>query len=561
MKPVKLRFMMLPIARLYRPTLIVLGLLAGACSTQSAAPVIFDQAASTQIFAEHVKALAADRMEGRSPSSVGEARTLEYLQGVYKSIGLEPVEGSYLQRVPLVAVTATNISDLQISNETTTLDLEFGRDMMVWTKQLVSQSALDASEIVFAGYGIVAPEHGWNDYADLDVKGKTVMVLVNDPGFATQDPAIFNGNSMTYYGRWTYKYEEAARQGASGVLIIHETAAAGYPWQVVTGSWAGEQFDLVAADKNLSRAAVEGWISQRAAERVLESVGLEFKTLRAAAAQRGFRGQSLSLAANVNFDNTVRESESYNVVGVLQGTTHGDEYHIYTAHWDHLGMAPAGEDRVFNGAQDNAAGVAMMLTIAEALASQPQPERSVVFLAVTAEESGLLGSAWYGANPLFPLEKTASAINLDAPLMLGPTRDVSVVGFGSSDLEAMLEPYVQAQGRVLAQEPTPEKGFFYRSDHFNFSKRGVPVLYAKSGTDHREKGKAYGDEWNRLWVAQRYHKVADEFDPNWDLRGVGEDMELFFRLGLEIVNSRRWPAWNDGNEFKAIREATSAARQ
>ena len=293
---------------------------------------------------------------------------------------------------------------------------------MRWSgpSKLVSHSQLADSELVFVGYGIVAPEHDWNDYQGLDVTGKTVVVLVNDPGFATQDDALFNGNAMTYYGRWTYKYEEAARQGAAGVLIVHETEAAGYPWQVVTGSWAGEQFDLVAPDKNLSRADVEGWVSQRAAERLFERAGKDYAAVRDAASRPGFRAMALPLTASVAFTNTIRTSESNNVVGYLRGSERPGETVVYTAHWDHLGLAPDGEDRVFNGAQDNAAGVAAMLAIAEAMADDRPPQRSVAFVAVTAEESGLLGSAWYGENPVFPLETTVAAINIDAPLLARP---------------------------------------------------------------------------------------------------------------------------------------------
>ncbi len=548
------------IASLYKVVLFATAVFTAGCAVSPTSETEFDLSTATASFDAHVKALADDRMEGRSPSSVGESRTLEYLTDAYTAMGLEPVGDSFLQPVPLVAVTAQDITDLEIAGADDALIFEYGREMMVWTKQLVSRSQLDMSEIVFVGYGIVAPEHGWNDYAGIDVEGKTVMVLVNDPGFATQDPAVFNGNAMTYYGRWTYKYEEAARQGATGVLIVHETEAAGYPWQVVTGSWAGEQFDLIAADKNLSRSEVEGWVSQRAAEKILALGGQNYQTLRDAASQPGFAAVPVPLTATVAFNNTVRESESNNVAGILRGTTHPDETIIFSSHWDHLGLAPSGADRVFNGAQDNAAGVAMMLAIGEALARGERPERSILLLAVTAEESGLLGSAWYGENPLVPLETSVANINLDAPRLLGPSTDVSVVGFGNSELDSLLAPYVEAQGRVLVQEPTPEKGFFYRSDHFNFAKRGVPALYAKSGLDHRELGEEFGAGWEQQWVAQRYHKVGDEYDPDWDLRGVAEDMEVFFELTEQLANSRLWPEWTPGNEFRAAREESREAR-
>lgn len=550
------------IRKTYRRIILVCVLIsAGACSTVSREETrVFDREAATAGFREYVRTLADDRFEGRSPSSLGEARTLEYLSDVYRKLGLSAPSGSYLQKVPLVSVSATNVSDLVITSPDSEQRFVTGREAVVWTKQLTSSSQLSESPLVFAGYGIVAPEYQWDDYAEIDVRGKTVVVLVNDPGFASQDDALFNGNAMTYYGRWTYKFEEAARQGAAGLLIVHQTEAAGYPWQVVTGSWEGEQFDLVAADKNMSRAPVEGWISQRVAEKIFALSGREYSVERDAAARPGYRAIELDAKASVSFSNTIRESESNNVLGYIEGSLYPDETVIFTAHWDHLGMASTGDDRVFNGAQDNAAGIAAMLAIAAAMADGPAPERSVAFLAVTAEESGLLGSAWYGANPVFPLETTVAAINLDAPSLLGPTRDVSVVGFGSSQLEDLLRPYVLAQDRILAREPTPEKGFFYRSDHFNFSKRGVPVLYAKSGIDHREFGSDYGIEWNRIWVAERYHKVKDEYDPNWDLRGVAEDMELFFSLGIQLANSRLWPQWYEGNEFKRIRDESDLLR-
>ncbi len=550
-----------PIDKSYSRYLALLPLFLITACASNAGPNQNHSLALEAPFRERVQALSADRMEGRSPSSLGEARTVAYLTEEYRRIGLQPANGqSFSQPVPLVSVTAENITPLEINGPDSSKSLAFGEDMMVWTKRLTSKIELSGSELVFAGYGIVAPEHDWNDYAGLDVKGKTVVVLVNDPGFATQDSDVFNGNTMTYYGRWTYKYEEAAKQGASGILIVHETAAAGYPWQVVTGGWTGEQFDLVAADKNMSRVRVEGWLSQDAATEVFAMAGQSYADLRDAAKVPGFKAVPLGLDAAVSFTNSIRQSESQNVVGYLPGSERPDEYIVYSAHWDHLGLAPEGEDRIFNGAKDNAAGTAMMLGIAEEFAKGKRPERSVVFLAVTAEESGLLGSAWYGSNPLFPLEKTVANINIDAPTLIGPTNDVVLVGKGSSELEDILEKLAKEQDRVLVQEPTPEKGFFYRSDHFNFSKRGVPVIYAKGGTDHREKGSEYGLAWDREYVSQRYHKVSDEYDPNWDLRGLVEDLQLLHRLGSKLANSKGWPNWYKGNEFRAIRDASSDQR-
>ncbi|MEL7537488.1 MAG: M28 family metallopeptidase [Pseudomonadota bacterium] len=535
-------------------------------------PTALDYDAIEATFRERVATLSADDMEGRSPASPGEERAVAYLVETYKEAGLTSPPGlDYVQEVPLVGVTPSEASALSIRAATGSLEFEFGRDAMFWSKRLVEQNAIADSPLVYVGYGIVAPEYQWNDYEGLDVQGKTVVVLVNDPGFATRDDDLFNGYAMTYYGRWTYKYEEAARQGAAGAIIVHESEAAGYPWQVVAGSWNGEQFDLVAADRNMGRANIEGWISRGAAQQLFELAGMRYEDMRDKAAQRDFSPVALDLTASASVRSDIAESKSLNVIGYIPGSRYPDEYIVYSAHWDHLGMRPATElnlanpdetDRIFNGAKDNASGVAMMLGIADVFGAQSTPpERSIVFLAVTAEESGLLGSAWYGESPVFPLEKTAANLNLDSPTLLGPTSDITVIGFGSSELETILARHAAAQGRALVQEPTPEKGFFYRSDHFNFSKRGVPALYAKGGIEHREQGAQFGAAWEADYIANRYHKVADEYDENWDIRGVIEDLELYYRVGAELAFSRDWPAWNDGNEFKAIREASAAARR
>lgn len=514
-------------------------------------------------FAAHVRTLASDEFGGRAPGSEGEARTVAYLEKQFRAIGLAPANGdSYRQEVPLVSITAENVSPLTVRRGEDALELRYGEDMMVWTKRVVEGVGLEDSELVFVGYGIVAPEYEWDDYRGLDVAGKTVVILVNDPGFATQDETLFNGNAMTYYGRWTYKYEEAARQGAAAALIVHETEAAGYPWLVVSGSWSGEQFDLVTADGNMGRVEVEGWLSEAAATRLLAAAGQDYAALRARAAQRDFEALPLGLGAAVSFDNTLSKSDSYNVAGVLRGRERPEETVIYGAHWDHLGVARSMlEDRIYNGATDNASGIAALLEIAQAFAAlEPAPARSVVFLAFTAEESGLLGSAWYASHPLFPLAETVANINMDAMTLLGPTEDVTVIGYGNSELERYLERAAAAQGRRLEPEPTPEKGFFYRSDHFNFAKRGVPALYAKGGVVHRERGRDYGLAWNRDYVESRYHKVSDEYDPQWDLRGVVEDMQMLYRVGRELAQGEDWPNWHARNEFRAARDASAAAR-
>jgi len=515
-------------------------------------------------FAKHVQVLAADEFEGRAPGGEGERKTLEYLTAEFRAAGLQPANGdSYLQGVPLVSITAEEVTPLEITGAEETLAFRYQQDMMVWTKRFREAESLADSDMVFVGYGIVAPEYDWNDYEGLDVAGKTVVILVNDPGFATGDPALFNGNAMTYYGRWTYKYEEAARQGAAGALIVHETEAAGYPWLVVSGSWSGEQFDLDLGDAAPPRVAVEGWLTGEAARSVFAAAGVDFDAAVSAAASRDFAARPLGLQASVAVTNSLSSMESANVVGVLPGRAHADEYIVYTAHWDHLGLARSVlEDRTYNGAVDNATGVAGMLEIAQAFAAMdPGPQRSVVFLAVTAEESGLLGSDWYASLPLFPLERTVANINIDAMSLVGPSHDVTVIGYGNSALDEYAARAAQAQGRHLEREPTPEKGFFYRSDHFNFAKRGVPALYLRGGVDHREKGREYGLAYNSAWISERYHKVSDEYSEDWDLRGVIEDTRLLFEVGRDLADTRDWPNWAEGNEFRAARDESAAARQ
>ncbi len=515
-------------------------------------------------FAEHVQVLASDGFQGRAPGGEGERNTVDYLTAEFRAAGLQPANGdSYLQGVPLVSVTAEEVAPLTIEGGKESLTFRYQQDMMVWTKRYRESASLTDSDMVYVGYGIVAPEYNWNDYEGLDVEGRTVVILVNDPGFATGDTELFNGRAMTYYGRWTYKYEEAARQGAAGALIIHETQAAGYPWLVVSGSWSGEQFDLDLGDAAPPRVAIEGWLTDEAARSVFAAAGVDFDEAVSAAAGRDFEAQPLGLQASVAVTNSLSSMESANIVGMLAGTEHPDEYIVYTAHWDHLGVARSVlQDRIYNGAVDNATGVAGMLEIAEAFsAMEPGPERSIVFLAVTAEESGLLGSDWYASHPLFPLARTVANINLDAMSLVGPSHDVTVIGYGNSELDAYAARAAEAQGRHLEPEPTPEKGFFYRSDHFNFAKRGVPALYLRGGVDHREKGREYGLAYNSAWVSEHYHKVSDEYSEDWDLRGVLEDVELLFGVGRALAGTRDWPNWAEGNEFRATRDASASVRE
>ena len=526
-------------------------------------------APSTVTFAEtpyrsHVERLASDEFEGRAPRTPGERRTVEYLEQQFRAAGLEPgVGGGYLQEVPLVEIATHADPTMELEGRSGSLSLRYGDEMVVWTRRPVPESRLRDTEVVFAGYGIVAPEYDWNDYAGLDVRGKIVLVLVNDPGYATQDPALFTGNAMTYYGRWTYKFEEAVRQGAAGLFVIHETRPAAYPWDVVRNGAAKPQFDLRLEDAASRRLALEGWVTHEAAARLLALAGQDYETLKQAAAKRGFRAPALGLTASVGVRNDVTYGTSCNVVGRVPGQERPAEHFVYTAHWDHLGTLPdasADADRIFNGAADNATGVAALIEIGRAFAAaRPRPQRSLLFVAVTLEESGLLGSEYFAANPPVPVAQMVGGLNMDNLAPIGPARDVTVLGYDASELQDYLARAAARQGRVLAREPTPEKGLFYRSDHFNLAKRGVPMLYPKSGVDSVANGADLGRAWLDDYVANRYHKPSDEYDPGWDVRGTLEDLALYYDVGLALANSDDWPNWRAGNEFRAIRDASRPA--
>ncbi|RMH15902.1 MAG: M28 family peptidase [Gemmatimonadetes bacterium] len=511
-----------------------------------------------------IRTLSSDAFEGRGPASPGEEKTVEFLVDQFRDIGLEPANGdAYTQEVPLVSITVEGRPALRFGGAGGASELAWGTDFVAWTKRVQEHVSLDDSELVFVGYGIVAPEYGWNDYEGLDVRGKTVVMLVNDPGFATQDPDLFNGNAMTYYGRWTYKYEEAARQGAAGALIVHETAPAGYPWAVVQGSWTGPQFGLESEDGNASRVAVEGWITGERARELFAMAGEDFDALQQAAARPGFRARPLPVRASVELDNHIERSVSRNVVGMLPGSERPDEAILFMAHWDHLGRTSDDvPDPIFNGAFDNATGTAGLLELARAFASLPErPARSLLFVAVTAEEQGLLGSAYYAEHPLVPTHKTVAAINMDGLNVLGPMRDVTVIGLGNSELDRYLLEAAQEQGRVLTPDPEPEKGFYYRSDHFSLAKVGIPSLYLEGGTDHVEHGREWTTQQKDDYTLNRYHKPSDEYDPSWDLRGAVQDLELLYRVAFTLANGDAWPEWAEGNEFRAIREADLAAHR
>ena len=512
---------------------------------------------------EHIAVLASDEFEGRAPATPGEELTVNYLREQFMKLGVAPGNGdSYFQPVEVTEITAAGAPELIIQGSDYAASFSYADQQVVGSQQQVPFVTVQGSDLVFVGYGIVAPERSWNDYANIDVTDKTVIILVNDPGYATQDPAVFNGNAMTYYGRWTYKYEEAARQGAAAAIIVHETGPAGYGWEVVNNSWTGPQIGLTAANLNGNRAEIEGWITQETAEAVFDGAGLSYAELKQAAAQPGFTAVPMAdLTLNVSIENSVRTSLSQNVLAAIPGTTRPEETIIYTAHWDHLGIDPTLEgDQIYNGASDNATGTAGLLALAQLHTQAPAPERTVVFLAVTAEESGLLGSQWYAQHPVYPIAGTVANINMDNMNTVGRTRDVVVVGARSSELEDYLADAAGRQGRYIQSEPNPERGYYYRSDHFNFAKVGVPALYAESGEDNVEFGRDYGAAQAQDYTDNRYHQPGDEYRASWDLSGAAEDLRLYFDIGQRLANEQTFPEWYDGNEFKAIRDASSARR-
>lgn len=512
---------------------------------------------------EKIRVLASDEFEGRAPSSPGEVKTVNYLRDEMKSYGLEPGnDGSYFQEVPLVDIEASADQSLRISGgDGDDVSLVFADDYVAGTLRVTPEITITDSELVFVGYGIVAPEYDWNDYAGLDMTGKTAVILVNDPGYATRNEELFTGFAMTYYGRWTYKYEEAMRQGADAALIIHQTGPAGYPWSVVRGGWTGKNFSLESADGNMSRAKVEGWLSEGAAQRLFAKAGLDMAALIDAAKDHGFEPVPMGLTGSVSFSNSINHSLSKNVIGMVRGSEMPDEAFLYMAHWDHFGIGEMIDgDNIYNGALDNASGTAALLELAEAYASMPvAPKRSMVFIAVTAEEQGLLGSQHYGENPTFPLHKIIGGLNMDGLNLFGPTNDIGITGFGLSELDKNVERAAAAQGRVTSPDPDVEKGYYYRSDHFNLAKVGVPMVYPGNGIDHVEHGAEYGQAQADDYVANRYHKPTDEYDPNWDLSGGEQDVRLYFMVGEDVANGDIWPNWNEGTEFRAIRDQVMQA--
>ena len=530
----------------------------------SALPEITVPELSEATMKDVTRELSLDSYEGRAPGSAGEEKTVAYLIARFKKAGLEPGNGtSWTQDVPLVEITAKNVSALSVADKAgKAMSFAYGSEFVVGSYRETPKTTVDQSEMVFVGHGIVAPEKGWNDYAGVDVKGKTVVVMVNDPDFDTASlDGPFGGKAMTYYGRWTYKYEEAAKQGAAAVLIIHDDAPAAYGWNVVNSSWTGPQFLAQSKDGGKSQTLANGWIQKGVAKEIFTAAGQDLDKQMAAAKQKGFKAVPLGLTASMTFDNEISRKNSKNIVGILKGTKRPDEYVLYTAHWDHLGICtPVDGDEICNGAIDNATGTAALVALAEGFTKAGAPDRSVVFLAVTAEESGLLGSKYYAENPVFPLGQTVGGVNMDAFSMAGPAKNLTVVGKGKSQLDAYLDAAAKAEGRTPENEPTPEKGFYYRSDHFSFAKLGVPMVYFEGGDDLVTGGKEAAKKIAEDYEKNAYHSPKDEFKDDWDWSGVMADLRLYYRVGRMLAMTDAWPNWNDGDEFRAIRDKSRSGK-
>jgi Zn-dependent M28 family amino/carboxypeptidase len=516
---------------------------------------------------ENIKVLSSDEYQGRAPATRGETLATGYIEGQFKKVGLKPgnPDGTYFQKVPMVGIKVDPSAQLVFTDYASGkhATLKFADDFVAWTKRVQPAISVEA-DMVFVGYGVVAPEYHWDDFKGLNVKGRILVVLINDPPVpdphdpSKLDEKMFKGKAMTYYGRWTYKFEEAAAKGALGCLIVHQTGPAGYPWGVVRNSNTGEQFTLVTADKGMSRCAVEGWITFEKAKELFALAGKDFDALEKSAASREFHPVDLKVKASLGLHNTIRTINSKNVVGKVVGADPNlrDEYVIYTAHWDHLGIGPVvNGDKIYHGAADNASGVAGLVELADAFTHvQPPPRRSILFLSVTAEEKGLLGSQYYAEHPLYPLSKTLADINMDVLNMLGRTKDIEIIGMGQSTLEDVLKAAAAEQGREVTPDAEPEKGFYYRSDHFNFAKVGVPALDTHSGVEYLGKPEGYGLQMRHQYTSEDYHKPSDKIKPYWDASGTVEDLRLLGEVGYQVANGKTFPAWKAGSEFKAKRK-------
>lgn len=537
--------------RYFPLTVLASAILAGCASTSITSSDVEKayQSINAEQLAEHIKVLASDEFGGRAPSSKGEELTLAYLTEQFKALGFEPGNGdSFLQEVPLVSLEADSNMVLSIGGK----DYQYKKDMVMGSSRISAKQSIKDSELVFVGYGVNAPEYNWNDYEGLDVKGKTVVMLVNDPGFATKNLDLFTGDAMTYYGRWTYKYEEASRQGAAGAIIIHETAPASYPWSVVENSWSGEQFGFQKENNNMDRVAVEGWVTTDVAKELFTKAGLDFDTMKANAAKGAYHVDMGDLTASVEVNNTIKKSISYNFIATLPGSEKPNEHIIYSAHWDHLGTDKTRKgDQIYNGAHDNATGTAGLIEVAEAFATLPEhPSRSMTFLAVTAEEQGLLGSKYYAAHPVIPASQTVANINMDSLNLLGKVKDISVVGIGKSEMDSLLETAAKAQGRTVSGDPKPSSGGYYRSDHFAFANMGVPAMYAGGGSEALDEETANYRKRMSLVLRGCYHQPCDRYRDEWDLSGAVQDLQLFYQVGFDISERKEWPTWNATSEFQ-----------
>jgi Zn-dependent M28 family amino/carboxypeptidase len=535
------------------------------CSEQPASSESADvSTVNTARLSQMIQQLASDSFQGRKPFTKGERITVAYLQEKFKSMGAEPGNGdSYIQEVPMVSINATAAPSMEVSGSGKRMQLKGFNDYVIWTDQTASKQSFTNDEIVFAGYGVVAPEHKWNDYEGIDVKGKVVMVLVNDPGFNARDTSLFKGKTMTYYGRWTYKFEEAARQGAKGCLVIHDTEAAGYPFNVQQSNWNTSRLRLDNRGTNEQLCNIIGWIRSDVVKQLISFAGQDTSIIQKAD-NRGFKAVPLGINASTSMEVVTSYDKSANVVAKITGTKYPDEYIVYTAHWDHFGIGKPDDrgDSVYNGALDNASGTAALLELANGFNNlKTKPLRTVVFVAVTAEEQGLWGSAYYVQHPVFPLAKTVANINIDGLNNYGKTKDMVVVGKGQSELEDLLNSILDQQNRVLSFETHPEAGYYFRSDHFNFAKAGVPALFTESGVDIEGKGIEEGKRLQDEFTEKYYHQPSDEYNNSWKMEGAVADLDIFFRLGQQLASGHVWPGWKEGSEFKAIRDKTKKSRE
>ena len=524
--------------------------------TLSACTVAPKEPLSTEIddtaYADYVRVLASDDFLGRKPGTAAEDKTVGYLAEKFRKLGLKPGNGtSFIQQVPLVEIAAAADATLTVTGHSGSRSLVYGKEMVIWTKRAVPQVQLQRSELVFVGFGIVAPEYAWNDYVNTDMRGKTAVVLAGDPGYASKDATVFRGNSMSSYGRWAYKVEEAARQGAAGVLLIHDAQVVGFGWNAVQTTWSGAQFELASADGNAGRAAIEGWIEQSSARALFAAAGLDFNALSAAAAHPGFNPAPLGLTVDATIHNSIRPFNSANVIALLPGRK-GHENVLYTAHWDSLGADNARSGHsTFNGAVDNATGVAGLLVLAQSFVrTLPAADRSILFLATTAAEPDLLGSEYYAENPIVPLRQTAAVINVETLIDGGPTRDVGIVGFGNTDLEDIARAEALLQGRETKPEPYPQQGRYFRSDSYSFAHHGLPVLFLQAGIDSAARGPAWGKAQIDDYFAHRYRQPSDQYFADWNVRGAVVDLTLYYQIGNRVARSRRFPRWYPNSEFR-----------